>query len=118
MGICEGFGGFAGSKYTLMLFYFGALPFQDSHEGTDVDFTFWHFCCTEKNMPAKATCPFDLNRVLATTGGSAVESNLSALVTIRRVDRPCGRVQSLFKVVRDLADGEGKEGKSEKDGVE
>jgi hypothetical protein len=118
MGICEGFGGFAGSEYMLILLHFGPLPLQDSHPGPDVDFTTRHFCCAEKNMSAVAACTVDPNRVLAAMGSGAVESNFSALVTVGRVDRPYSRVQSLFKAVRHLADGEGKESKSENGCVE
>ena len=118
MGIREGLGGFTGSEFMLILLHFGPLPLQDSHPGPDVDFTTRHFFCAEKNMSAVAACPVDPNRVLAAMGDGAVESNFSALVTVGRIDGPGGRVQSLFKAVRHLADGEGKESKSENGGME
>ena len=113
MGICKGFGGSAGSEYMSIWLLFGSLPLQDSHPCPDVDSTTRHFRCAKEYMSAVAACPVDPNRVLAAMGDGAVESNFSALVTVGRVDRPGSRVQSIFKAVRHLADGEGKERKSE-----
>lgn len=83
------------------------------HPGPDINFTFGHLFRAEENVSAVAARTIHPHRVLAAVGRGAVERDFAALVAVRRVSRPCGRVQSFLEALGYLAEGDGKESKGE-----
>ena len=93
----------------VIMFWLGC--YKNLHPSPDIDFTTGDFRRTKENVSTVAARTIHPHGVLAAVGGGAVERDFTALVAVRRVSRPCGRVQPFFETLRDLTKRKGYESK-------
>lgn len=95
----------------------GCTILEDLHVRPDINIAAGHFGCAEEDVSAVATSTIHSDRVLPAVGGRAVQGDLTTLITVLRVGRPCGLIPSALEVVRGLAKCERHESKSEEGGL-
>jgi hypothetical protein len=101
VGCRECLGGFTGrGKMLVIMFWLGC--YKNLHPSPDIDFAMGDFRRTKENVSTVATRAIHPYRVLAAMGGGAIEGDFTALVAVRCIGRPCGRVQPFFETLRDL----------------